>query len=217
MHGDLCPWNLLIDPSTDNIQLFDFNMAAKLGWEGDEENNLEFQYDPDRNDVKFLVFTTYELITREFNFRQEFYPEELDASTIMEQEIWEQHPDSKLDSPVDDYRRVLAEWVEKRARTDKEIDHFTKASQPLEWPPLHVDDPFLNADGTPLKRKGRMREVMVALEKDFLEWQRPPTSSMPLPQGQRLLATGEVVRDGGVASASATSPARTSTGASTER
>lgn len=80
VHGDSCPWNLLIDPSTDNIQLFDFNSGAKLGWEGDEENNLEFQYDADRDDVKFVIFTVYELITREFNFRQEFYPEELDHS-----------------------------------------------------------------------------------------------------------------------------------------
>lgn len=53
-----------------------------------------------------------------------------------------------------------------------------------------------------LKRKGRMREVMVMLGKDFLEWQRPPTSSMPLPQGQRLRATGEVVQDENVAGAS---------------
>ncbi|KAK4133731.1 hypothetical protein BT67DRAFT_442647 [Trichocladium antarcticum] len=73
VHGDICPWNLLIDPSTDSIQLFDFNSGAKLGREGDEENNLEFQYDADRDDVKFVIVTVYELITREFNFRQEFY------------------------------------------------------------------------------------------------------------------------------------------------
>ena len=135
----------------------------------------------------------------------------------MQQKIWKQHPDSKLDSPVDEYRRLLTEWTQKRTRADKEIDHFTKASQPLQWPPLHVDDPFLNEDWSPVQRKGRMREVMIALEKDFLGWQRPPTSSMPLPQGQRLLATGEVVRDGDVAGASTASTARTSTGASTKR
>jgi hypothetical protein len=215
VHGDICPWNLLIDPSTDNIQLFDFNSGAKLGWEGDEENNLEFQYDADRDDVKFVIFTVHELTTREFNFRQEFYPEELDASEIMGQEGWERHPDSKLDSPVDEYRRLLDEWAKKRA--DNNIDHFTKASQPLEWPPLYVDDPFRNEDRTTLKRKGRMREVMIMLGKDFLEWQRPPTSSMPLPQGQRLLATGKVVQDEHVAGTSPAPPARASTGASAGR
>ncbi len=135
----------------------------------------------------------------------------------MEQKTWEQHPDSKLDSPVSEYRRLLAEWVAKRAETDKEIDHFSKASQPLQWPPLHVDDPFLNEDWSPLKRKGRMGEVMVLLGRDYLKWQRPPSSSLPLPQGQRLLATGEVVRDEDVAGVSAASHVGTSAGASTER
>ncbi|KAK4141684.1 uncharacterized protein C8A04DRAFT_30670 [Dichotomopilus funicola] len=151
VHGDICPWNPLIDPTTDNLQLFDFNSAAKLGWDGDEANNVEFQYDPDRNDVKFTIFTIHQLITREFSFRQEFYPEELDASEIMSQETWDQHPDSKLDSPVEAYRQLLSEWVERRAVEDKKVDHFSKAAQPLEWPAL-VDDPFLDADGTPLWR-----------------------------------------------------------------
>ncbi|KAL2130685.1 hypothetical protein VTI74DRAFT_6098 [Chaetomium olivicolor] len=167
VHGDICPWNLLIDARTDNVQLFDFNSAAKLGWEGDEEDSLEFQYDADRNDVKFVIFTVYELITREFNFRRKFYPDELDASKVMKQKTWKQHRDSKLDSPIDEYRRLLGEWIKKRAQTDKQINHFTKASQPLNWPPLRVDDPFMASDWSPLKRKGRMREVMIELKKDF--------------------------------------------------
>jgi hypothetical protein len=34
---------------------------------------------------------------------------------------------------------------------------------------------------------------MVHLGKDFLRWERPATASLPLAEGQRLLATGEVV------------------------
>lgn len=33
-HGDITPYNLLIDPSTDDIVIFDFNLASRLGWEG---------------------------------------------------------------------------------------------------------------------------------------------------------------------------------------
>ncbi len=195
VHGDICPWNLLIDPSTDNIQLFDFNSAAKLGWEGDEQHNYEFEDDPERNDVKFAIFTTYELITRKFNFRQEFYPEELDTPKIMAQRTWKKHPDTQLDSPVTEYRHVLAEWAIRRAETDKKVDHFSKTARPLSWPPLHVDDPFLDNFRGPVRKLGRMREVMLLLEKDFLRWERPPTSALPLPEGQRLLATGQVVWD----------------------
>ena len=42
-----------------------------------------------------------------------------------------------------------------------------------------------------------MRGVMVELEKDFLRWQRPPACALPLPEGQRLLATGQVVDEDG--------------------
>lgn len=139
----------------------------------------------------------------------------------MEQETWEQHQDSKLDSPVDEYRRVLADWVRERAQTDKQIDHFTKASQPLDWPRLRVDDPFLDQDWSPLRRKGRMREVMIKLGKDYLKWDRPPTRALPLPKGKRLLATGQVVEDGDVANISNAPPTRPtpdpSTVASTQR
>ncbi|KAK4150628.1 kinase-like domain-containing protein [Chaetomidium leptoderma] len=194
VHGDICPWNLLIDGKTDNIQLFDFNCAAKLGWDGDQENRHEFQYAKDRNDIKFVIFTVYELITREFCFRREFYPHELDASKIMGKRKWVQHKDAQLDSPVEEYRRVLKEWAKRRAETDKEVDHFTKASTPLSWPPLRVDE-FMSYDRSPLRKRGRMRSTLTTLGMDFLSWVRPPTRSLPLPEGQRLLATGEVVQD----------------------
>lgn len=74
VHGDICPFTLLINAETDSIQLVDFKNAAKLGWEGDLANGAKFEYDENRNDVKFIVFTVYEIITREFEFRSEFIP-----------------------------------------------------------------------------------------------------------------------------------------------
>ncbi|KAK4108087.1 hypothetical protein N656DRAFT_792802 [Canariomyces notabilis] len=127
VHGDICPWHLLIDAETDCIQLFDFNWAAKLGWEGDGEDGWRFRYDAERNDVKFVMFTVYELITREFCFAEEFYPHELDASKIQRKRKWTKHPDTKLDRPVEEYRRVLDEWVARRTEADKVVDHSTKA------------------------------------------------------------------------------------------
>jgi hypothetical protein len=88
----------------------------------------------------------------------------------------------------------LREWVKKRAKTDKVVDHFTKSSQPLNWPPLCVDE-FMAQDPSPFKRRGRLRCVLVELGREYLTWERPPTKALPLPDGQRLLATGEVVED----------------------
>ena len=158
------------------------------------DNRLEFEYEEDRNDVKFMIFTMYEIITREFEFRLNFYPHELDASEVMEKEEWDKDEDVQLDSPVEEYRRVLAEWVERRDETDKTVDHFTKASEPLDLPPLRVCE-FMSQDDSRLRGRGRRRETHIRLGKDFLTWERPPTSALPLPSSQRLLATGEIVQD----------------------
>ena len=44
VHGDICPFTLLINAETDSIQLVDFKNAAKLGWEGDLANGTKFEY-----------------------------------------------------------------------------------------------------------------------------------------------------------------------------
>ena len=136
----------------------------------------------------------YELITRKYCFRREFYPHELDASIIMKKPKWLKHRNVRLDSPVEDYRRVLSEWFKRRNKVDKKVDHFTKASTPLEWPPWQVS-PDMAWDDSPLGRRGEMRMTLIELGKDFLKWERPPTQALPLPNGQRLLATGDVIRD----------------------
>jgi hypothetical protein len=193
VHGDITPWNLLVDAESDTIQLFDFNQAAKLGWEGDAENQFKFGYDKHRNDVSFVIFTAYELITHRF-IRQESYLEDLDASQILRKRKWVKHRNAKLDNPPEEYQRVLREWVKRRTKSDKVVNHFTKASQPLSWPPLCVDE-FMAQDHSPFKRRGRLRCVLMELGREYLTWERPPTKAMPLPAGQRLLATGEVVED----------------------
>ncbi len=192
VHGDVCPWNLLIDAETDSIQLFGFSLAAKLGWEGDQDNFCEFGYDKARNDVKFVIMTTYELITRKLYSRRKFNPLEEDACKLLKKRKWTTHEEAKLDSNVREYRRVLSDWV--KQRTERKIDHFTKASEPLNWPPLVVD-PLMAWDISPFRKKGRLRLTLRQLGVDFVRWERPPTRSLPLPDGRRLLAMGEVVED----------------------
>lgn len=187
MHGDVCGRNLLINEEADTVQLFDFNLAAKLGWEGDssEHGNDAFRYDEDRNDVKCAVFTLYEIITRDLHLREEYYPHELDVSILLDLDTWEKHPDVRLDADPSEYRQILEEWLVKRQDVDKEIDHFSKAPRALDWPPL-----------PDFESAARMRQVLILQgEGEFLKWQRPGSRMLPLPKGQRLLATGEVVDD----------------------
>ncbi|KAJ5355612.1 hypothetical protein N7517_010221 [Penicillium concentricum] len=58
IHQDITPRNLLVDPETDNILLFDFDWAA---------NGKDYLLD-DRDDVSSVVFTLYEIITNDTHF-----------------------------------------------------------------------------------------------------------------------------------------------------
>ncbi len=81
VHGNVCPWNLLVDAETDSIQPLDLGPAAKLGWEGDQDNCCEFEYDKGRNDVKFVIMTAYDLITRKLCSSRKFNPLEEDGAS----------------------------------------------------------------------------------------------------------------------------------------
>ncbi|KAL7918878.1 hypothetical protein ACQKWADRAFT_302785 [Trichoderma austrokoningii] len=129
-HQDVAPLNLLIDDATDSLMLFDFNFSARIGKPG---------YSEARNDIKGILFTMYEIITRNDDLRAVRH-EDQDVSTI-EHEDWVKHPDVLLDHPVSEFRQVLNEWCEKR-RAGKQIATYTDAPNFLDWPP--VPDPPLS-------------------------------------------------------------------------
>ncbi|KAK3309478.1 uncharacterized protein B0T15DRAFT_481170 [Chaetomium strumarium] len=200
-HGDIVPWNLLIDEETDNVVLFDFNLGAKLGWEGDPSFRNTFNYEEPRNDVKLTVFTMYEIITRDLQFRGELYghPHEITILDVMgleeSEEEWSKHEDVRLDASIAEYRAVLHEWLVRRLTSDdKEITHYTQAPDHIDWPdapPL----PEMDFDGMSERAPLILRQMLVRKGENFLRWQRPSSHQLPLPAGKRLLATGEVVDD----------------------
>lgn len=67
-HQDIAPRNLLVDEETDKLLLFDFNFAARIGYPYQEEDHE--QYSVHRDDVKGVIFTIYEIITRDMHFRE---------------------------------------------------------------------------------------------------------------------------------------------------
>ncbi|KAK4034309.1 CBL-interacting serine/threonine-protein kinase 16 [Parachaetomium inaequale] len=196
IHGDISTWNLLIDPSTDRLKIFDFNLGAKLGCSGDQNQDYRgtFAYDKHRNDVKLAVFTLYEIITRDLSFREENHPHELDAAVVLQMEEWERHPDVRLEEgvAVAEYRRVLAEWVNARRERDAEIQHYKQAPDFIDWPSL-PEFPLVEWAGSMMRRPSQMRKDMIRRGEPFFKWQRPSTRHLPLPEEQRLLATGEIL------------------------
>ncbi|KAJ4163720.1 hypothetical protein LMH87_005429 [Akanthomyces muscarius] len=169
-HQDVAPRNMLVDESTDTLMLFDFDFAARIG----EQQG----YSEPRNDVKGVVFSLYEIITRDSARRGKRH-EDQDVEAV-EQMAWTKHPDVQLDHPVSEFRRVLGEWCERRRKGTSEEVIGTGTTNFLEWPT--VPEPPVTVQGgldpeptTELRRQyfWRRRDL-VGEGKTVLNWQRPP-------------------------------------------
>jgi hypothetical protein len=65
MHQDIAPRNLLIDPATNKILLFDFDRASPIS-----------EAVPARNNIENVIFTLYELLTGDVHFRDILFLEQ---------------------------------------------------------------------------------------------------------------------------------------------
>ncbi|KAG5766695.1 hypothetical protein H9Q72_005263 [Fusarium xylarioides] len=125
-HQDISPRNLLIDELKDSIMLFDFNFAARINCPSPGEGE---SYVEDRNDVKGVIFTTYEIITQD-DSRRSVPHEDQNLGNLGSK--WVKHPEVKLDHPVESYQLMLKEWRERR-----EGDfHSGNVPRPIEWPAM---------------------------------------------------------------------------------
>jgi hypothetical protein len=141
------------------------------------------------------VLTVYDIITRQLRLYEDFKePKWLDYNGFLRRPKWVKHRGAKLDRPVEEYHRTLSTWAKWRAKTDRRVDHFSKASSPLSWLPLRVDADVLDDSGG-VDVPGKLRREMIEQGKDFLKWERPGAGAMPPAKGTHLLSTGKIVRD----------------------
>ena len=168
MHQDVAPRNLLINPETDDILLFDFDVSVQIG--SDKHHGF-------RDDTKGVAFTLYETITQDYHFRQVDYPEQHLAD--IEGLEWTQHPDVSLDSPVSSYRSMLDEWMVRRAN-----ESLLNSGEHISWPPFPeppvVIDELPQPDGRIVTIEGRplweIRRVMRSKgDNSYVKWERPPS------------------------------------------
>jgi hypothetical protein len=187
-HQDIAARNLLVNSETDALMLFDFNYSGQIGG---------IRYAKDRDDVKGVIFTLYEIITRDEHFR-DIPHDQQNPADVEGLEEWLQHPDVKLDHSVSEYRTVLDEWV-KRRREGRQVATYTEAPEYVDWPdfptPAATDQVFLDMCGNPIVVQ---RVVMSSMRRDerekgiaVLNWERP--SQKKLVNGNRVLANGQLV------------------------
>lgn len=119
MHQDIAPRNLLVHPETDKIILFDFGYVANR-----KEDLLV-----NRDDVSGVVFTLYEIVTKD---TQHTKIPHWERNIDMVQNI-EWTCRGELDSDASKFRKFLNEWVAKRAEMSTK-QYFNTPR--LTWPDL---------------------------------------------------------------------------------
>lgn len=167
-HQDIAPRNLLIDPETHEIRLFDFDWAA-------HEN---MRLSPDRDDISGVVFTIYEIITNDTRFTS--IPHS-DRSLDMVQSIQEWTCNRKMDANVSIFRNFLNEWIATR-KSDSDLERYLNAPRRLTWPDLPAapdyNVPFelgTSPDGKPIWTTGpRSRRIAMKKGQYCFRWERPP-------------------------------------------
>ncbi|KAK4146026.1 uncharacterized protein C8A04DRAFT_26187 [Dichotomopilus funicola] len=170
--------------------VFDFNWAAQIGNVRGESFG---QYMENRDDVRAVAYTIYEIITRDLHYRDTTW-EELSLNTILDMDEWTPHPDVVLDHPVAEYRAVLGAWLKAR-ETGPQIAVYTDASEYIDWPKLEkLTVESDQGDGT-TKQIRSWNTTLVRLARkegrSIVKWQRPAANK--LTSEDHLLANGELV------------------------
>ncbi|KAJ5617361.1 hypothetical protein N7537_002475 [Penicillium hordei] len=172
MHQDIAPRNLLIDRDTNKILLFDFDWAA-CG-----RNRLL----DGRDDVTGVVFTLYELITKDTRFTS--IPHwNLNIDMVQSISVWTRN--RELDSDVSKFRNFLNDWLATR-KSDGGLERYLNARNQLTWPDLPTASdyniPFelgKNSDGEPIWTTGpRFRRTAMEKGQYCFHWERPPQSNL---------------------------------------
>jgi serine/threonine protein kinase len=191
-HQDVAPRNLLVDESTDSVMLFDFNFAARINYTTPDEGEC---YVEDRNDVKGVVFTTYEIITQDNSVRSMSHESQnLDKLGAK----WVKHPEVELDHPVPSYQIMLQKWPERRARDVHPVYPET-ASSAIDWPsmpkPPQKTICLKNTKGEPsditVDNFYERRQDLLDKGDKVLNWERPP--QRVLDGGTRILSSGDLI------------------------
>ena len=190
MHQDVAPRNLLVDPNTDDLMIFDFNFSCQIGTNQQED---------DRDDVKGVILTMYEIVTG-----QEVDYLEQNMTDVLEKE-WIQHPSALLEGSVVEYRSILRDWLQIREEAKQASSSIVSSlscqdiSRNVAWPQLPeppvVETILKDIDGNDVVISGRpmaqlRRELQKTdLGKTIVTWERPLQAKTT--QGSTLLATGK--------------------------
>ncbi|KAI2086306.1 hypothetical protein LOZ36_003445 [Ophidiomyces ophidiicola] len=163
MHQDIAPRNILFEPTTKSLKIFDFDRSCLIGAEDQEER---------RNDIDGLIFTVYETFTKDDHFREVPFDEQ-EVQKVEDMKEWDLIVPLEEGKCIAAYRSFLADWAAAR-RTTRSIKHHSEAKYPASVPPYPELVPFIKATRFgPLKILRRRRADVLKCGEYATCWERP--------------------------------------------
>ena len=161
-HLDIQPRNLAVNPETDDLVLFNFDLAAKVGSKECEKGEY---------DINYAILTIYELVTGDFHFRETKHTRrgscQKEAQATMDMELWPMN--GRFDCEIPKVRDTLKKWVSIREKSKKKVTGVDFDIPPR--PKIELRDNRYcviggTADGT----------VITAVKGggEFIDWRRVP-------------------------------------------
>ena len=197
IHQDIANRNLIIDPDSDSLVLFDFNHAYRVGVSKHDGLCNEGKWG-ERDDVKGVLLFMYELITRDAALGSQYQLHLFDEKNFTDPAKWIKHPDVELDAPVADFYFELMAWVRRR-RAGKQLTHYTQAPEHVDWPDVPDLEKWATKSSFSVAHRRKLGLPCVA-------WERPASSRVD--PARRLLATGRYADEEAAAQRAAANAAR---------
>ncbi|KAI1938680.1 hypothetical protein LOZ66_003483 [Ophidiomyces ophidiicola] len=145
MHQDIAPRNILFEPITRSLKIFDFDRSCLIGAEDQEES---------RNDVDGLIFTVYETLTKDDHFREVPFDEQ-EVKKVEDMKEW------GLIVPLEEGKGIA-------------VYHHSEAKHQASVPPYPEIVPFIKATRFgPLKILSRRRADLLKCGEYATCWERP--------------------------------------------
>ncbi|KAG8418684.1 hypothetical protein J3459_012140 [Metarhizium acridum] len=158
---------------------------------------IDRHYTPDRDDMKGVIFTLYEIITLDEPFR-EVPHEKQDAEAVLQME-WLKHPKVQLDSDIQTFRGVLDTWLAKRKGKE-----FKPKDTWVQWPwmpkppagPVLTYGPEGKVTGKEMRSvRVLIRNHLVQMGEPYWDWERPASYRLREVLGKDIESEGKKVRN----------------------
>lgn len=191
-HGAIGPGNVLLDSETDKVYLCDFGRATPME-----------RADPRCNDVKGVLLTVFELLTRDPRCKHGKLARMNERELVgAGRRAWTLHPMARLEGnvTVDDIYTEVTEWATLRRKAPVNDHGAPIINTPgVEWkrfPGAEYERETVTLPKCPILEEGFEDNIFCG---EVLDWTRP-SSEAQLAPGRRLLATGRYENEAAPAS-----------------